>query len=103
MSGSRLALCATALEPRIGKLYLARHLVSWRSVTELENYSFPLANLAWNALQATDLPDLARSIRPRPLIVAGASDASGRLPRAEAPYAEYREKPAWDFDALSQL
>jgi cephalosporin-C deacetylase-like acetyl esterase len=97
------ALCAAALEPRIGKVYLVRHLVSWRSVTELENYSCPLANLVPNALQA-DLPDLARSLSPRPVIVAGAIDAASRLlPRIEAPYTEYREKPAWDFDSLSQL
>ena len=98
------ALCAGALETRIAKVYLARHLVSWRSVTEREDDSSPLANLVPNALQATDLPDIARSMRPRPVIVAGAIDAGGRLvPRGEAPYSEYREKPAWDFEALWQL
>jgi cephalosporin-C deacetylase-like acetyl esterase len=98
------ALCAAALESRIAKVYLARHLVSWRSVAELENYSCPLASLVPDALRATDLPEIARSIAPRPLIVAGAVDAAGRLlPRAGVPYADYREKPAWDFNALSQL
>jgi hypothetical protein len=98
------ALCAAALEPRITKLYLARHLVSWRSVAETENYQCPLANLAPDALRVTDLPEIARSIAPRPVIVAGAVDATGRLlPRAGVPYPEYRENPAWDFDALSHL
>jgi cephalosporin-C deacetylase-like acetyl esterase len=98
------ALCAAALEPRIAKTYLARHLVSWRSVAEVEDYSCPLASLALDALRAADLPGIARSIAPRPVIVAGAIDAAGRLlPRGTAPYADYREQPAWDFDALSRL
>jgi cephalosporin-C deacetylase-like acetyl esterase len=98
------ALVAAALEPRIGTTYLARHLVSWRSVTELEDYSCPLASLAPNALGTTDLPEIARSIAPRAVIVAGAVDGAGRLlPRGGAPYADYREQPAWDFAALSRL
>jgi hypothetical protein len=98
------ALCAAALESRIAKLYLTRHLVSWRSVAELENYSYPLASMVPNSLRTTDLPQIAQSIAPRPVIVAGAVDAAGRmLSRAEAPYSEYREKAAWDFHSLSEL
>uniref|UniRef100_Q01TJ9 Uncharacterized protein n=1 Tax=Solibacter usitatus (strain Ellin6076) TaxID=234267 RepID=Q01TJ9_SOLUE len=98
------ALCAAALEPRIKKTYLARHLASWRSVAELEDYACPLASLVPDVLRATDLPGIARSIAPRLVIVAGAIDAAGRLiPRGVAPYAEYRDQPAWDFDALSRL
>jgi cephalosporin-C deacetylase-like acetyl esterase len=98
------ALCAAALEPRIAKVYLARHLASWRSVVETENYIVPLANLALDALRVTDLPEIARSIAPRTVMVAGAIDAAGRiLPRDSVPYAEYRQNPAWDFETLSQL
>lgn len=98
------ALCAAALEPRIAKLYLARHLVSWRAILESETYSQPLANFIPGVLRATDLPQIAHSIAPRPVIVAGAVDATGRVvPRAQSPYPEYREQPAWDFHALSQL
>lgn len=98
------ALCATALEPRIAKLYLARHLVSWRSVAELENYSYPLASLIPDALRTTDLPEIARSIAPRSVIVVGAVDAGGRLlPRGGVPYEDYREDAAWDFNTLSQF
>ena len=96
------ALCAAALEPRITRAYLVRHLVSWRSVAETENYQCPLASLAPDALRATDLPQIARSIAPRAVIVAGAIDAAGR-PVQGAPYRDYREDPAWDFDALSRL
>ena len=98
------ALLAAALEPRITRTYLARHLVSWRSVAELEDYSCPLASLAPNALANADLPEIARSIAPRTVIVAGAVDAAGRpVPRDAALYADYREQPAWDFDTLSRL
>jgi dienelactone hydrolase len=98
------ALCAAALDQRIAKLYMARHLVSWRSLVESEEYSYPLANFVPNVLRAADLPEIARSMAPRPAIVAGAVDAAGRLlRRSEAPYDNYREAPAWDFEALSQL
>jgi hypothetical protein len=98
------ALCAAALEPRIARLYLARHLVSWRSLVATEEYTCPLTNFVPNILTATDLPEIARSIAPRPVIVAGALDASGRLLRqSDVPYDHYREAPAWDFNALSQF
>src|SRR5947209_8567877 len=90
------AICsrAAALEPRVARTYLARHLASWRSVAESEQYSQPLANFAVDILRHTDLPQIARSIAPRPVIVAGAVDASGKLLR-QAPYTEFREEPAW--------
>jgi dienelactone hydrolase len=98
------ALCATALEQRIAKVYLARHLVSWRSLVAKEEYTCPFANFVPDVLRATDLPGIARSIAPRTVIVAGAVDASGRLiERSDAPYENYRETPSWDYTALSQL
>jgi hypothetical protein len=70
----------------------------------LENYSYPLASLIPEALRTTDLPEIARSIAPRSVIVAGAVDAGGRLlPRGGVPYENYRESAAWDFNTLSQL
>src|SRR5260370_39422292 len=98
------ALCAAAADPRIAKTYLAGQLVSCRSVTELEGYSYPLASLAPDALRTADLPEIARSIAPRGVIVAGAIDGAGRLlPRGAAPYTDYREQPSWDFETLSRL
>ncbi len=98
------ALCAGALEQRVAKLYLTRHLVSWRSLVESETYSQTLANFVPGILRSTDLPQIARSIAPRKVIVAGAVNATGRiLPPSQVPYADYREKPAWDFETLSQL
>jgi cephalosporin-C deacetylase-like acetyl esterase len=89
------ALCAAALEPRIARVYLARHLASWRSVAESEQYSQPLANFVPDILRHTDLPQIARSIAPRPVTVAGTIGANGKLLG--------QEEPAWNFDALSRL
>jgi hypothetical protein len=64
----------------------------------------PLANFVPGILRGTDLPQIARSVAPRPVIVAGAVDASVRTAtRAQASYPDYREEPAWDFETLSQL
>jgi cephalosporin-C deacetylase-like acetyl esterase len=75
------ALCAAALEMRVSKTYLARHLVSWRSVAESANNTAPLANLVPDALRVTDLPEIGRSMVPRQVTV-----GSG-----------------WDFEVLSKL
>jgi dienelactone hydrolase len=98
------ALCAAALEPRISTVYLSRHLVSWRSVTEIEQYSCPLASLVPDALRFTDLPEIARSIAPRKMVVAGVVDAAGKLLQPDAAlYANWQPEPAWSFEALSAL
>jgi hypothetical protein len=97
------ALCAAAIEPRITSLYLARHLVSWRSLVESENYSCPLANFAPGILRAADLPQIARPLGRR-LRVAGAVDGAGRLLSAtESPYENYREQPAWELRRVSRV
>lgn len=98
------ALCAAALEPRISKVYLAGHLVSWRNIVESESYSQPFANFVPDVLGSTDLPQIARSLAPRSVIVAGAVDGAGRrVARTECPYADYGDQPLWDFATLSQL
>jgi cephalosporin-C deacetylase-like acetyl esterase len=70
------ALCAAALEPRIASVYLAHPLASWRSLTESETYSYPLANFVPDVLRVTDLPQIARSIAPRPVTVLDVWDAA---------------------------
>jgi dienelactone hydrolase len=98
------ALCAAALEPRIARLYLAQHLVSWRALLESEMYSHPFADFVPNVLRATDLPQIARSLAPRAVVVAGAVNALGDpVPRSQAPYPDCREEPAWDFDSLARF
>ncbi|MBS1857813.1 MAG: acetylxylan esterase [Acidobacteria bacterium] len=97
------ALCAAALEPRIARVYLAGHLISWRSVTDTERYTAPLSSMAPDALRRTDLPEIARSMAPRKVIVAGAVDAAGRAVPRTAAYEEVRETAAWDVETLAGI
>lgn len=98
------ALCAAALDPRIARLYLAGHLVSWRELLAAEMYSHAFVNFVSNVLRATDLPQIARSLAPRSITVAGAVNASGDpVPRAQVPYEDYREQPTWDLATLSSF
>jgi hypothetical protein len=59
-----------------------KHLASWRSLVEREDYTCPLANFAWDALRVADLPQIAASLAPRPVIV---------------------DEAKWDFASLAQL
>jgi hypothetical protein len=70
------ALCAAALDKRIASLYLSHPLESWRSLIESETYSHPLANFVPDILRATDLPQIAHSIAPRPVVTGDAWDAA---------------------------
>jgi cephalosporin-C deacetylase-like acetyl esterase len=70
------ALCAAALDKRVASLYLSHPLESWRSLIESETYSHPLANFVPNVLRETDLPQIARSIAPRPIVTGDAWDAA---------------------------
>jgi hypothetical protein len=98
------ALCAAVLESRISKVYLYRHLVSWRSIVETEEYSHPLANFVPDVLRTTDLPQIAKSIEPRVVVVAGALDGRDKaVPAASAPYGNYRERAGWDLASLMAL
>ena len=104
------ALCAAALDPRIAALYLTGHLVSWRNIVETENYTHPLANFVPDVLRHTDLPNLAASIAPRKVTLAGVVDAAGKPIATErvkeiyaAPNIEIRPEEAWDIDSLSRF
>jgi dienelactone hydrolase len=72
------ALFAAALEPAIDRLYLAGGLVSFQSIVDTEDYNHPFGNFVPNLLLHTDLPDLAASLAPRRIVLAGAVDGAGR-------------------------
>jgi hypothetical protein len=72
------ALFAAALDPNIDLLYLAAGLVSYRALVEAEEYRHPTASFAFGLLQATDLPEIAASLAPRRVVLAGTVDALGR-------------------------
>jgi hypothetical protein len=71
------ALIAAALDPGIAGLYLAEGLTSFQSVVDTEDYHVSFANFVPNLLRHTDLPEVAASIAPRTIVLAGAVNASG--------------------------
>ncbi|MGH9665774.1 MAG: hypothetical protein ACRD9L_15215, partial [Bryobacteraceae bacterium] len=72
------ALFTAALEPEIDRLYLAGGLVSFQSIVDTENYNHPFGNFVPNLLLHTDLPELAASMAPRRVVLAGAVDGASQ-------------------------
>ena len=83
------ALFAAALEPAIDRLYLAGGLVSFQSIVDTEDYNHPFSNFVPNLLLHTDLPELAASMTPRRVTLAGAVDGAGRTMAAEEVRKQY--------------
>ena len=83
------ALLAAALEPRIAELYLADGLVSFADIAAKEDYRHPFANFVPHLLNHTDLPDIAHSLAPRRILLAGAVDGRDRALSVEATRAVY--------------
>ncbi|HLK20781.1 MAG TPA: acetylxylan esterase [Bryobacteraceae bacterium] len=104
------ALCAASLLSKVGGLYLADHLLSWRSLAETENYQHPFANFIPDVLRSTDLPQIAATIAPRKIVLAGVLDGAGKSLTAAgakrlytSSNIEIRQEAAWDSDALSSF
>jgi len=72
------ALFAAALDPKIEALYLAGGLVSFQDVVESEQYAHPFANFVPGFLNHTDLPEIAATLAPRRLLLAGVVNASDK-------------------------
>jgi hypothetical protein len=71
------ALFAAALDRAIDELYLANAQLSYRNIVETEEYGSPFANFVPGILKHTDLPDVAASLAPRRVVLAGVVDAAG--------------------------
>jgi dienelactone hydrolase len=102
------ALFAAALDAKIDELYLAGSLVSYRSIVEVEEYNAAFANFLPGVLLHTDLPEIAASMAPRKIVLAGAVDATGdtlEVEKVRALYAgqnvEVRAKARWDLESLA--
>lgn len=107
------ALIAAALDPKIDALYLAGGLVSYRNLVQTEDYTYPLANIAPNLLKYADLPDLAATLAPRRVTLAGATDATGRTLDSSEVRRIYSaaeragnltvvQDPQWDLEAFAK-
>jgi len=102
------ALCAAAMDAGIAALYLARGLVSFRDIVETEDYRAPFANFVPGMLLHTDLPEIAASLAPRRLCLAGTVNAAGKALDEAAVRAVYggphivvRAAANWDEEALT--
>ncbi len=103
-----VAQFAAAMEPAIDRLYLAGGLASYQRIVDSEVYRYPLGNFVPNLLRHTDLPDLARVMAPRRVVLAGAVDAAGnKLPATEvwgefggAANVDVRPDALWNVDAI---
>jgi dienelactone hydrolase len=71
------ALVAAALDSAVETVYLSEGLLSFESVAASENYQASFANFVPRLLVSTDLPEIAASIRPRKVVVAGALTGAG--------------------------
>lgn len=78
------ALFATVLDPGIHGLFLSGGLTSFRDVVDSELYDHPFANFVPGLLNQTDLPELAASIAPRPIMLGGMVNAKGEKIDVEA-------------------
>jgi cephalosporin-C deacetylase-like acetyl esterase len=101
------ALFAAAMDPKIGELYLASGLISYRSVVQTERYMGPFGSFVFGMLQHTDLPEVAASLAPRRMCLAGALDAEGGTLEVAAVRAVYggehvevRPEAKWDAEAF---
>jgi dienelactone hydrolase len=102
------AIFAAALDKNIVELYLERGLVSFRSIVDTEIYDHSFANFVPNLLRHTDLPDVAASLAPRRVRLAGTVDSGGSRMDAGAVRSVYAgehvsitEKGGWDLETLS--
>ena len=104
------ALCAAALDPRITSLYLSQHLISWRSITEEQDYAVPFTNFIPGILKQTDFPEIAAGLAPRTLVLGDCVDAAGK-PASEQRIREIyrgghvsvRKREPWGRDTLLSL
>lgn len=104
------ALFAASLEPRIEKLYLSGGLASYRSLLEVEEYRHPTANFVHGMLTVCDLPDVAASVSPRKVIMAGALNGAGTRMSSDALRSVYggasnveiQNEANWDLEALTR-
>jgi len=102
------ALFAAALDSSIADIYLTGSLVSYRSIVETEAYEAPFANFVPGILLHTDLPEIAASLAPRRIRLAGTVNAAGETMDVAAVRAAYgahqhiviHPEARWDREAL---
>ena len=104
------ALFAAAVEKRIGGLYLAGGLTSFSDIVETEDYRYPFGNFVPNLLLHTDLPEIAESLAPRRIAIAGMVNGAGQnVSQAEirrqyaGSHVEVLPDSVWDVQGILRL
>jgi hypothetical protein len=64
-----IALYAAALDERVRGVALRRSVTDYRSLAIAERYTQPFGIYAYGVLREFDLPDVARAVGPRPVLV----------------------------------
>jgi len=72
-----IALYAAALDERVRGVALRRTVTDYRSLAVAERYSQPFGIYAYGLLREFDLPDVARAVAPRPVLVLDPVSARG--------------------------
>jgi len=83
------ALFAAALDKGIEALYLSGVLTSFQDLVDSEIYQQTFANFVPGFLNHTDLPEVAASLAPRRLVLAGAVGARGDTAEADSVRRQY--------------
>ena len=79
-----VALYAAALDARAGGVALRRTVTDYRSLAVAERYNHPVGVYAFGVLREFDLPDVARAVGPRPVLLLDAVTALGEPAGAAA-------------------
>jgi cephalosporin-C deacetylase-like acetyl esterase len=72
-----IALYAAALDDRVRRVALRRTVTDYRSLAVAERYTQPFGIYAYGILREFDLPDVARAVGPRPVLVLDPVSARG--------------------------
>ena len=103
-------LFAAALDPEIKELYLSGGLLSFQDVVDSEQHNQAFANFVPGLLNHTDLPEVAASVAPREIVLAGTVNASGKTLPVETVRKVYSSAnitlepaPAWSAARLLAL
>ena len=72
-----LALYAAALDARVKRVVLRQTITDYRSLAVAERYLQPFGIYAYDVLRSFDLPQVAASLAPRPLLLVNPANALG--------------------------
>jgi cephalosporin-C deacetylase-like acetyl esterase len=72
-----MALYAAVLDTRVAGVALHRTVTDYRSLAVAERYSQPFGIYAYGILREFDLPDLARAVGPRPVLLLNPVTSAG--------------------------